>query len=340
MRASSSARSADGAPAPAPSTRTTTAVMLSCPPPAPSRDRPASGGRCSRSSVLRKSRICCSVRYACSPSEQSRDARRPAGSRSPSVLALDGLVDADGARDGVLVGLVRRVVEVLLRDAPAPDELVDERVVFGELVHLPAPQHVHAAVPHVRDEAAVADDEQRRRRRPHAALLRAPAARACRSVCPAVCTACSMSVRISCGRTLVAWSARSDRRRRVPRRRRCGTRARQGARSHLARRVPAHSVRDDEEGELLVDEKVVLQLTSRFLPTSVAAQKESSMGPDSTGIANKYDRLDRRPRAVRYVRPPASWGTRSGDRLTAGHATLWMWLSRFESLSPNCRKTE
>ena len=69
---------------------------------------------------------------------------------------LDGLVDADRARDRVLVGLVRRGLEVSLRDAAAADQLVDQRVVLGELDDLAGAQHVDAAVADVGDEAAVA----------------------------------------------------------------------------------------------------------------------------------------------------------------------------------------
>ena len=87
-------------------------------------------------------------------------------------VALDGLVDADRARDRVLVRLVRGGLEALLGERAAPDQLVDQRVVLGELDHLAGAQHVDAAVADVGDEAAVAGDEQRRRGGPHAALLR------------------------------------------------------------------------------------------------------------------------------------------------------------------------
>ena len=86
-------------------------------------------------------------------------------------VGLDALVGADGARDRVLVFRIRRRIDLVALDLAAPHQLVDERVILGELVHLVLPQQIDARVAHVRDEAAIAGDEQRRRGRAHAALL-------------------------------------------------------------------------------------------------------------------------------------------------------------------------
>ena len=87
-------------------------------------------------------------------------------------VALYVLVDAHRARHRVLVGLVGGVLDAVLGDLAAPDELVDQRVVLRELHHLAAPHQVDAAVTHVRDEAAIARDQQGGGGGAHAALVR------------------------------------------------------------------------------------------------------------------------------------------------------------------------
>jgi hypothetical protein len=84
---------------------------------------------------------------------------------------LHRLVDAEGARDRVLVRGVGRLGQRLARDLAVADELVDERVIFGELHRLPAAHHVDAAVADMGDEAALADEQEGRNRGAHAALL-------------------------------------------------------------------------------------------------------------------------------------------------------------------------
>ena len=66
---------------------------------------------------------------------------------------LDALVDADRAGDGVLV---RDLLDLLARELAALDELVEDRVVFGDLLHVAAAHQVDAAVADVGDEARVA----------------------------------------------------------------------------------------------------------------------------------------------------------------------------------------
>ncbi len=82
---------------------------------------------------------------------------------------LDALVDADGARDRVLL---RDLLDLLARELPALDELVVDGVILGDLLHAAAAHQVDAAVADVRDEALLADDDERRERRAHAALRR------------------------------------------------------------------------------------------------------------------------------------------------------------------------
>ncbi len=84
---------------------------------------------------------------------------------------LDGFIDADGARDRVLVRGVGRLGQRLARDLAVADELVDERVILGELLRAALADHVDAAVAHVRDEAALAQQQERRDRGTHAALV-------------------------------------------------------------------------------------------------------------------------------------------------------------------------
>ncbi len=82
---------------------------------------------------------------------------------------LDALVHADGARDRVLLS---DLFDLLARELAALDELVEDGVILGDLLHVAAAHHVDAAVADVRDEALLADDDERRQRRAHAALGR------------------------------------------------------------------------------------------------------------------------------------------------------------------------
>ena len=169
---------------------------------------------------------------------------------------VDALVDADRARDRVLVA---DLLDLLLRQLAALDELVEDGVVFRDLLNDAAALEVDAAVADVRDEPARPEDEQRGDRRAHAALLRIGlrlfvdararaldrvlhqrehvlvrdargAARAGHEVVQEVALALDLLVDRTDG---------------------------DGARD-LACGVAAHAVGDHEERELLVDEEVVL----------------------------------------------------------------------------------
>ena len=83
-------------------------------------------------------------------------------------VGLDVLVHADRARDGVLL---RELLDLLARHLLALDELVVDRVIFGELLEQAVAQHVDAAVTDVDDERLRADHEQADQGRAHAALL-------------------------------------------------------------------------------------------------------------------------------------------------------------------------
>jgi hypothetical protein len=169
---------------------------------------------------------------------------------------LDPFIDADGARDGVLVC---HLLDLVARELAALDELVENGVVLGELLHLSAAHHVDAAVAHVPDEALVADDEQGRERRAHAPLLlvalclfvdaRARALHgeleqvqdvAIGDLGGALCAGLVVVDELLLLLHLFVDRAYGE-----------------GAR-HFTGGVPSHSVGDDEEGELLVDEVIVL----------------------------------------------------------------------------------
>ncbi len=84
---------------------------------------------------------------------------------------LHAFVHADGARHGVLEIAVRRGVDGLARDLAALDELVEQRVIFGELHDVRLAEQIDARVADVRDETVLADEHQRRAGRAHAALF-------------------------------------------------------------------------------------------------------------------------------------------------------------------------
>ena len=187
----------------------------------------------------------------------AREDERVAGDElDDQRVDLDPLVDADGARDGVLL---LDLLDLLARQLPALDELVVDGVVLGDLLHLAAARQVDAAVAHVRDEALVAHDEERAQRRPHAALggvdarllvdLRAGALHRVleqgddvlrRDLARAGGAGGVVVEQLLLALDLLVHRADGD-----------------GARD-LARGVAAHAVGDDEERELLVDEEVVL----------------------------------------------------------------------------------
>jgi hypothetical protein len=85
---------------------------------------------------------------------------------------LDGLVDADRAGDRVLVRGVGRASQCLARDLAVADQLIDERVILGELLGSVVADHVDAAVAHMGDEAALADEQEERHGGAHATLVR------------------------------------------------------------------------------------------------------------------------------------------------------------------------
>ena len=97
---------------------------------------------------------------------------------------LDRAVDADRARDRVLVLLVRRALDLLAVELAAADQLVHQRVVLGEDVALVLAREVDAAVADVRDEAAQviagAGDRAAPSRSCPCRACRARPARACR----------------------------------------------------------------------------------------------------------------------------------------------------------------
>ena len=190
-------------------------------------------------------------------------------------VPLDGLVDADRAGDRVLVGLVRGAVEALLGDAAAPDELVDQRVVLGQLDHLAGAQHVDAAVADVGDEAAVARDEQGRGRRPHAPLLRLGLALVVDGLPGRLDGMLQEGQHILGADVGVALGVALDRSRGPPRPR-CGTRAPpccEATSPEACPPIPSATTNN----ESFLSTRKLSSLASRFFPTSVAAQKESSM---------------------------------------------------------------
>ena len=169
---------------------------------------------------------------------------------------LDSLVHADRARDRVLL---RELLDLLARELAALHELVEDRVILGHLLYAPGALEIDAAVADVRDEPLLPEDEQRRERRAHAALglvlrgffvdLRACALHGVlaqgddvlgRDLVRARCAVDVVVEELFLALDLVVHGAHGDRAR------------------DLARGVPAHAVGDDEERELLVDEKVVL----------------------------------------------------------------------------------
>ena len=258
MRASSSARSSAGGMVPAAtsgcSTRTTTAVMLSWPPPALARSISFLGSALT-SSPLSRSMMRASFRYACRPSEQSRN--WSPGRISKSIVSpWTCLVDADRARDRVLVRLVRGGLEAFLGDAAAADQLVDQRVVLGELDDLAGAQHVDAAVADVGDEAAVARNQQGGRGRAHAALLGLGLALLVHGLAGGLDGGLEQrqevlraDARVALRELVDRFAAGLDR---------VAELVHGELRRDLARGVAAHAVGDHEQRKLLVDEEIVL----------------------------------------------------------------------------------
>ena len=171
-------------------------------------------------------------------------------------VGLDGLVDADRASDRVFVLLVRGGLEPLLGDAAALDELVDQRVVLGQLDHLPGAQHVDPAVADVGDERAVAGDQHGRAGGPHPALLRLGD--------PLVIDGLAggldgvLQHRQDLGRRGLAVPLGVVLEQLTPRVSGVPELVHGQLGGHLARGMPAHPVGHHEERQLLVDEEVVL----------------------------------------------------------------------------------
>ena len=71
--------------------------------------------------------------------------------------------------------LVRRALDLLAVELAAADQLVHQRVILGQDVHLVLPREIDARIADVRDEAAqaiaAARDQQHGRGRAHAALV-------------------------------------------------------------------------------------------------------------------------------------------------------------------------
>ena len=107
---------------------------------------------------------------------------------------LDALVDADRARDRVLL---LDLLDLLAGQLPALDELIEDRVVLGHLLDVAAAREVDAAVADVGDEPLVAE---RRGGRSASCPCRACSGRCCASSWifeQARCTACSRSATMS-----------------------------------------------------------------------------------------------------------------------------------------------
>ena len=191
---------------------------------------------------------------------------------------LDPLVDADGAGDGVLL---RDLLDLLARELAALDELVEDGVIFGDLLDAAVAQQVDAAVADVGDEAVRAVDQERRERGAHAALLRVGA---------------GLFVDLHAGalHRLLEQAEDGARGARLGRRGGDGValllellvddadRERAG---DLAGGVAAHAVRHHEQAELAVDEEVVLVVIAQA--PDVGGRRE----PDGVGQCHARERL-------------------------------------------------
>src|SRR5450432_1060780 len=175
---------------------------------------------------------------------------------------LDPLVDAHRAGDGVLL---LDLLDLFATQLPALDELIEDRVVFGDLLDMPVARDINAAVADVRDEALVPHDHDRGERGAHSALvgvvarlfvdLRAGALHRVldegddvfrRDLAGAGGARLVVVEQLLLALDLVVHGAHGDRA------------------GDLARGVTAHPVGDDEETELLVDEEVVLVVISHL----------------------------------------------------------------------------
>jgi hypothetical protein len=170
-------------------------------------------------------------------------------------VPLDRLVDANRARDRVFVGLVRGGVEPLFSHATTADQLIDQRVVFGELDDLAGAQEVDAAVADVGDKAAVAGDEQGGGGGPHPALLRFCLAFQVDGLAGALDRVLEevedglLRLTVALAEAFNCITPRVDGRAELVDRH---------LRGDLARGVAAHAVGDHEKRQLFVDEEVVL----------------------------------------------------------------------------------
>ena len=186
---------------------------------------------------------------------------------------LNRLVHAERARDSILVRSVGRLRERLSRDPTVANEFVDERVILGKLHGLTAAHHVHAAVADVGNESSLADEQHRRDRRAHAALVRLLLSAFKNGQAGGLHRVLERAENIMRGDAGFVTRVGVDD---------VATAIYRGAefadrhlRRNLARGVPAHPIRHDEQGKLLVDEEVVLVLLS--LATDVRSSPEAQI---------------------------------------------------------------
>ena len=144
----------------------------------------------------------------------------------------------DDVRARVALGLRRA------EDAVA-DELGDERMVFGQLADLTAPDEQGAAVAHVREERVVIADDQRRERRAHRRLGRRGAALAVdRLVGDLDGHAKGLRQRLRAPGRVVRLPQPLDRE----------------ATGHVAARVSTHPVGHDEQAPARLEERRIVRL--------------------------------------------------------------------------------
>ena len=225
---------------------------------------------------------------------------------------LDALVDADCARDRVLL---LDLLDLFATQLPALDELIVDGMVFGNLLDASVAREIDAAVADVRDETLVADDDDRAEGRAHAALvrvvgrffvdlgastlngvldqgddvLRGDLARAGGARLVVV-------EQLLLALDLLVHGAHGDRAR------------------DLAGGVAAHAVGDDEETELLVDEEVVLVV--------VAHLADIGGGVKPNGVAQPHRATAMMPRARRRFLGISSSSPASVLRARAGLPVL------------------
>jgi len=176
---------------------------------------------------------------------------QPVGAEQEAILGehvevlgvdIDGLVDPDRSRDRILD---RQIGDLFLGQPSAAQQLVDERVILGELMDLIVPREVDPAVADVRDEPASASEKQGAQRGAHPFLggvVGGHLVDACACVAHSELQECEHVLAMA-GRGRGENVAQHAGRRRA---------------RHLTGRMTAHAVAHDEEAERLVDEEVVL----------------------------------------------------------------------------------